>query len=84
MLRRSFVFLNHLNLLWNLGRRAERAIHDIGLNLLHDMHGSGCRRRRRRGWRRSHQEGHQLLLRQGFSEDEGHQNHDADQKQSQE
>ena len=77
--RRSFVFLNHLNFLGNLGGGAELPVHDIGLNLLHDLDRSSCRRRRwrRRGW--GHQECHQLLLRQGFGKDEGHQNHETDQ-----
>src|SRR5216684_6637735 len=69
--RRSFLFLNHLNLLGNLGGRAQSAVHDIGLNLLHDFNRSSSRRWRR--WRRrgGHQKAHGHLFWQGFGEDEG-------------
>src|SRR3974377_889233 len=35
--RRRFVLLNHLDLLWNLGRGAQLAINDIGLDLVHNF-----------------------------------------------
>ena len=34
--RRSLIFLNHFYLLRNLGRRAQFAVHDIGLDLFDD------------------------------------------------
>src|ERR1700733_2998112 len=78
-LRRSFVFLNHLDLLRDLGRCAQSSVHDVGLNLMHNFYRCGSRGGRRWRWRRGHQKGHKLLLGQRFGKDEGHQNHDADQ-----
>jgi len=53
--RWGLIFLDHLNLLRNLGRGAQSPIHDIGLNLLDDLYRSGGGgwwwRGRRRRWR---------------------------------
>src|SRR4051812_25684248 len=54
--RRRLFFLNHLDFLWNLGRSAQLAVHDVGLDHLYDLdRRSGWRWRR---WRRrgGHQE----------------------------
>src|ERR1700691_4790402 len=56
--RRSFVFFDHLHFLRNLGRRAQFAVHDIGLNLLHDFDWRCSRGWWRWWWRGGNQEGH--------------------------
>src|ERR1700733_1190564 len=68
--RRSFVLFNHLDFWWNLGGRAEFAVNDIGLNLLHNFYWRGRGRRRWRGRRRRNQESHKLRLRQSFRENQ--------------
>src|SRR5262249_50717258 len=47
--RRRFLFLNNLDFLWNLGRRAQLAVDDVALNFddLYDCRWRWWRRRRR-------------------------------------
>ena len=79
--RRSFVFLDHCDLLRNRGRRTELTVIQFALHL-HDLRSAvrGRWRWRRRWRRRSHQERHQLLLGKCFRVDQRYQNENADQK----
>ena len=82
--RRRFLFLNHLHFLRNLGRGAQLAVDQVALNLFHHSNRGRCRRGWRwRGWRRGHQESHQLLLGQRFGEYQRQQDQDAYQQRLQ-